>query len=499
MSNVISSRRALAELGAKSQQIVNSKTYSNATKKSMLDDLEAELNEHLAVISTHEGAKGLMVGGNMLGVGGSPFGRTSKKGLNSPSIGLSPAAQQQMFLAAKSGQNLTIEVKDAASSDATRTQLPAQYIGLVDRRFEPTRILDHIPSTPMAGPSVEFIVHTGNTPSVGAPVITLGTAASGGSFAAGTYFWKLTATNTAGETIGSNELTATLTANQKQPINWTAITGADGYRLYRGTVAGGEDVLVAEISGGTTATYTDLGGAGTSATVPLTDGTSGAATVAPGGLMPETSLPTTSKILVARKIGIFTTVVDELLSDFETFGSYLEVELTRQITDAENWQLLQGDGTGENLLGLLNVTGTLTRAKGASDTALDIIEEAISDLRTGPTFCKPDSLIIHPATWSTIRRTKNTLGNYVLGDPGQTTVSDVWGIPVIETTQCPPGTAVLGNLEIATQAFIREGVSLQMSNSGGTDFESGKVKIRSTERLTLGVSRPTALNIITGL
>jgi hypothetical protein len=37
-----------------------------------------------------------------------------------------------------------------------------------------------------------------------------------------------------------------------------------------------------------------------------------------------------------------------------------------------------------------------------------------------------------------------------------------------------------------------------MTNSADSDFESGKVKIRATERLTLGVARPTAINILTG-
>ena len=85
------------------------------------------------------------------------------------------------------------------------------------------------------------------------------------------------------------------------------------------------------------------------------------------------------------------------------------------------------------------------------------------------------------------------------GDPGQTIVKDVWGVPVLQTTQCPQGVAVLANLQIATQGFIREGVSLQMTNSGGTNFSAGQTQIRSQERLTLGVSRPTAVNIITGL
>lgn len=102
-----------------------------------------------------------------------------------------------------------------------------------------------------------------------APVITLGTTAStGGTFAAATYFWKLTSLNGTTESAGSNEVTAAIAANGTQVINWTAVTGATGYRLYRGTVAGAENVLVTTIGSGATVTFTDTGAAGTAGSPP---------------------------------------------------------------------------------------------------------------------------------------------------------------------------------------------------------------------------------------
>ncbi|WP_426998172.1 phage major capsid protein [Pseudarthrobacter sp. N5] len=499
MSATLEAQRNIRELGTKAEAVLKNGRLSNTEKKSQLDGLTAELKRHQETLELSANAKRLMGGAESLnnGYAAAAASGIAAKGLATPSLSLGLDVQENLFMAAKSGANFRVELKDAASSDATRTQLPASLVpGVVDRRFEPVRILDHIPSGAMAGPSVEFITHTANTVGLAAPVITLGTAVAGGTFAAGTYFWKLTALSAAGETIGSNELTATLTANQLQPINWTAIPGATGHRLYRGTVAGGENVLVAVV--GAVTTVTDTGTAGTNASVPLANSTAGAGAVAPGAAFPETSLTTTATILTARKLAVFSTVVDELLQDFPTFAQYLDVELQRQIVDAENWQILNGDGTGQNLLGLLKTTGTLVRAKAPTDAALDVLEQGITDLRNGPSFCEPDAIICHPSTWSTIRRVKNTLGNYILGDPGQTAVTDVWGTPVLQTTQIVPGTVILGNLQLATQAFIRDGVTLEMTNSADADFTSGKVKIRSTERLTIGVARPTALNILTG-
>lgn len=70
-------------------------------------------------------------------------------------------------------------------------------------------------------------VPTTNTAGVTAPTATLGTTAtSGGTFAAGTYYWIVTATTSAGETVASNEVSATLAVNGTQVLNWGAIINA---------------------------------------------------------------------------------------------------------------------------------------------------------------------------------------------------------------------------------------------------------------------------------
>lgn len=101
-----------------------------------------------------------------------------------------------------------------------------------------------------------------------ASTLSLGTTStSGGTLAAGTYYWKVSATSSGGTGIGSNEVTATTTgATSSQVLNWTAVTGATGYNVYRGTAAGAENILVASV--GAVTTYTDTGLAGTAGAPP---------------------------------------------------------------------------------------------------------------------------------------------------------------------------------------------------------------------------------------
>lgn len=226
--------------------------------------------------------------------------------------------------------------------------------------------------------------------------------------------------------------------------------------------------------------------------------TGGAATVARGGLKPELLLDWTPTTLTARKIAVQSGVPDEVLADFDTFLAYLTSELTRSVIDVENAQILNGDGLGENLLGLLNTSGMLTRAKG-TDTALDAVEQSIADLRTGPSYVDPDVLVLHPTTWSTIRRTKDTTGQYILGaDPTKAEANSLWGLPVLATTTMPVGTGLIGNMAEGVQAFIRQGITTDLGVSAD-DFVKNITRIRCEERIALGVTRPSALLKITGL
>lgn len=115
----------------------------------------------------------------------------------------------------------------------------------------------------------------GGTPlgTIPAPTGFTATAvATGGTFAAGTYYWKVTATNTSGETVGSVEASAAIALNGSANLAWNAVTGATGYKIYRATTAGGQSTspaLVTTITSGSTVTYTDTGTATTAGTVPV--------------------------------------------------------------------------------------------------------------------------------------------------------------------------------------------------------------------------------------
>lgn len=97
------------------------------------------------------------------------------------------------------------------------------------------------------------------------PVITLSSAA--GTLAASTYYYRVTATNANGETLGSDEKSIILSGTGGVKIDWTAITDAAGYKVYGRST--GAELLIATISSGATITYTDSGSLTPSGSMPV--------------------------------------------------------------------------------------------------------------------------------------------------------------------------------------------------------------------------------------
>lgn len=128
-----------------------------------------------------------------------------------------------------------------------------------------------------AGATRPVILVRNSTGPLAAPTGFTATAvATGGTFAAATYYWKVTATNATGETVGSAEASAAIALNGSATLSWTAVPGATGYRVYRSTTAGGESTSPAFVSAPTGTSYTDTGTAATAGSVPASNTTTGA-------------------------------------------------------------------------------------------------------------------------------------------------------------------------------------------------------------------------------
>lgn len=180
---------------------------------------------------------------------------------------------------------------------------------------------------------------TGRT-ALAAPVLSAGspaTATTGGALAAGTYYYKATYTGTFGETTGSNEISATTTGTTSV-VNLVigSVVGETGVKIYRGTAAGVQNVLVATLPADTL-TYTDAGGTTTAATVPGTNTTAAAlaSTIYLGLALALPVDPTTSTLALITEV---TTAgyARKLIPSFPAASAVAPIQIVQPTTFAFN-------------------------------------------------------------------------------------------------------------------------------------------------------------------
>lgn len=234
--------------------------------------------------------------------------------------------------------------------------------------------------------------------------------------------------------------------------------------------------------------------------------TNAATTVAEGGTKPEAAFATAEVDAPVRKISVTAKVTDELIQDFPAVASFIDARLRFMVLTTEEAQLLNGNGSGTNLTGLLQTSGIQTQARG-SDTQLDALFKGITKVRQNA-FAEPSGIIVNPADAQTLRLAKDSNGQYFGGGPMFTPygngpftrmVNVVWGLPMIVTTQISAGVALIGDFARGAQIFRKQGITIEATNSNEDDFRTNKIAIRVEESLAFAVYLPPAFCQVSGL
>lgn len=225
-------------------------------------------------------------------------------------------------------------------------------------------------------------------------------------------------------------------------------------------------------------------------------------TVAEKGAKPQLDLTLTRRQDNAAKIANIAKVTDEMLQDAPQFLSYIEGRMTFGVRRKVEQQLLSGDGTGANMVGILNRPGlapAITTAAGLTAIkAAEGIFNQMTNLRA-VSFVEPDAFVIHPLDWQTIRLGKDTNGQYYGGGPfaygpyggaAPANMVELWGLRGVVTTAMTQGTVLVGGFQECAQQFVRSGLTVEMTNSNVDDFVNNLISLRAETRRILAVYRP---------
>jgi HK97 family phage major capsid protein len=179
----------------------------------------------------------------------------------------------------------------------------------------------------------------------------------------------------------------------------------------------------------------------------------------------------------------------QVLSDIPLLQSYINGRAIYGLKYKEEEQILAGDGTGQNLLGLIpQATAFNESLRKSGDTKIDTLRRAILQVRVAE--YRASAIALNPVDWADIELTKDSTGSYIWVNVQEGGVQRLWKLPVVDSNAVPEGEFLVGAMNIAAQVFDREDAAVEVSTEDGDNFRTNMVTIRAEERLALAVYRP---------
>ena len=207
-----------------------------------------------------------------------------------------------------------------------------------------------------------------------------------------------------------------------------------------------------------------------------------AAPVAETALKPQSDLSFEMKTANVRTIAHWFKASKQVLDDVPQLQSYIDGRARYGLLYVEEQQLLAGDGTGQNLLGLIPQATAFNEALlGVGDTKIDVIRRAILQVRVAE--YRASGIVMSPGDWADIELVKDDSGRYIWSNPTVNNGQNLWGLPVVDTNSMPSGEFMVGAFNIAATVFDRETANVEVSTENEDDFVKNMVTIRAEERL----------------
>ena len=208
---------------------------------------------------------------------------------------------------------------------------------------------------------------------------------------------------------------------------------------------------------------------------------------------PQARLEFELKTANVRTIATFLPASRQVISDTQQLRSYIDNRLLFGVKLAEEEQLLYGDGTGENLQGIIthpDVQTFLWSSGTIGDTQLDAIRRAMTLARLSE--YPVTGIVLNPVDWEDIELLKGSDDHYLWIMVTEGGAQRLWRTPVIETTAIRAGDFLLGAFGLGAQIWDREQSSVRVSESHEDFFTRNLVAILAEERIALTIYRPEA-------
>lgn len=215
-----------------------------------------------------------------------------------------------------------------------------------------------------------------------------------------------------------------------------------------------------------------------------------AAPVAEGAAKPSSDMKLDLVTTSAKVIAHWMKASKQVLSDISQLRSIIDQRLLYGLAYVEEAQLLNGDGTGQNLAGIIP-QATAYSAPIALDTPTSIDMIRLMHLQAALAEYPSTGTVMHPSDWAWIETLKDTTGRYIIGNPQGGIAPTLWGLPVVATQAMTVDKVLVGAFQLGAQVFDRWDARVE-TGFVNDDFTKNLVTILAEERLALAVYRPEA-------
>ncbi len=220
--------------------------------------------------------------------------------------------------------------------------------------------------------------------------------------------------------------------------------------------------------------------------------TNAAAPTAEGAAAPESSYGWTAAQVTVKKIAHLTNASDEALADSGQLAGLIDSELRYGLDLVEETQILSGDGTGENLDGLITNATAFSAAAGLPNTnrtdrlRLAMLQVVLADYAA-------TGIVLNPTDWAGVELEKDDTKRYLIGGADSPVAPSLWRLPVVESNTITAGTWLVGSFAMAATLYDRMQTEILISSEHVDNFAKGMKTIKGTKRLALAVKRPASL------
>ena len=191
-----------------------------------------------------------------------------------------------------------------------------------------------------------------------------------------------------------------------------------------------------------------------------------------------------------RTFAITLPAAKQAIEDLNELGAFIESSLAYAVAIAEERQMLNGSGSGEDLTGLVTAAADFDTAllPLSGWTKYDQIGRSIQQI-TAANEVAPTFIVLHPNDLWDIFMTKDNEGRFLL----PTGISTLWGLTPLPTTNIAAGTFLVGSGNpAAVELRDRMETVVEISTQHSDFFTRNMVMFRCEKRLAQIVKRPSS-------